>query len=276
MTDVLQAFRIRSVEKTTKAIDWFLNRELVPFLSALRTAWSNRHGTYAESSSDYVWEPEVEFFSALAALTVTLPSSHGWFRWIVIKNESDTDTVTVNAYGGEEIDEFSTHELRPHQTLYLSPDPTNGHWHIISRFGARESFGGYYMDSPTATPNTSGTPVKLAGTTVIMDDVENFTHTNNRLTYTGTHVRPFNVDVTMAVESSKNSTLVSAWIYKNGAVVTGSMNNVYCKTLGEQFPNALFAQVSLSPNDYIEVWADSDVGNPDITADTMTVRVEER
>lgn len=130
----------------------------------------------------------------------------------------------------------------------------------------------YYMNgNATATTiSAKSTPVKVAGTTTSDSVTSKFTNTDNKATYTGTLTRFFRVSATLSV-SSGNNNQVGAYIAKNGTVINSS--EVYGTTNGNgRFENITVQTiVSLSTNDYIEIFVENATATNNITVTDMNV-----
>jgi len=133
----------------------------------------------------------------------------------------------------------------------------------------------YYMiANATATPITSGTPAKLLGTTTEDPLTERFTHTNNRMTYTGAITRKFYVDIDAAFVSNNNNVLVM-YVAKNGVPILHSGIPSTANAGGRAESMSAMAIVSLETGDFIETWADNNSGNNAITAENLNVIIME-
>ena len=114
----------------------------------------------------------------------------------------------------------------------------------------------YFNDN--ATQNTIATQSvfeKIQGTTTASAQNEKFSHSNNRLTYTGGITREFVVTASCAAQSIQtNATTITIRIAKNGTTIaeseakattsaTGRSENFYCQAL-----------VELAQNDFIELF----------------------
>jgi hypothetical protein len=114
----------------------------------------------------------------------------------------------------------------------------------------------YFNDN--ATQNAIATQSvfeKIEGTTTASAENEKFSHTSNRLTYTGGITREFVVTASCAAQSIQtNATTITIRIAKNGTTIaeseakattsaTGRSENFYCQAL-----------VQLAQNDFIELF----------------------
>ena len=116
---------------------------------------------------------------------------------------------------------------------------------------AQLPYGGYYISSTSATTNPT-TPTKAAGTTTAFA-LNGFSHTNNRLTYTGTATRHFAISAYVSTTASAADT-VDIYIYTGGDTeVTGShiQRKVPINDVGAA---ALGCIVQLATDEYIEVF----------------------
>jgi hypothetical protein len=133
--------------------------------------------------------------------------------------------------------------------------------------------GTLYISSAAATIiSTINTPKKIAGTTTATE-LQRFTMpANNRLQYDGTKTRVFIINAVMSVYGTSGTYGYSFYIYKNGAQVSASRQKtkVYSSS-GDIQVVALVCSVTLAPGDYIEVWAENNDSNIDVTASNMTL-----
>lgn len=128
------------------------------------------------------------------------------------------------------------------------------------------AYGGMYLSSSSANTNPT-TPAKANGTTTSMG-LNQFTHTSNRLTYTGTATRTFEITVCISISTSAAETF-DVYIYKNGTVITGTQ--IQRKTSNNDIGAcALGGLVSLATNDYIELYVHV-AGSANITWEYGTI-----
>ena len=120
-------------------------------------------------------------------------------------------------------------------------------------------------NSTATTIATIGVPVKVAGTFVVQAE-SNFTgNTTGRLTYNGgtTEVVFASVSITFEHAGGGSDTLV-VYIAKNGSVLSGAKASR--DVTGSNAGNVgIFFNVSMSANDYLEVFVANDSGTNDIT-----------
>jgi hypothetical protein len=122
---------------------------------------------------------------------------------------------------------------------------------------------------------TQGVAVKAAGSTTFQTSVsQRFSHSNNRLTYTGAITRRFRVAIVASMLAT-NNTRVGSYIAKNGVVVTFS--EIYTTANGNNRSENVTVQtiVELTQDDYVEFWVENDNGTNNITVQDMTVIVNE-
>ena len=121
------------------------------------------------------------------------------------------------------------------------------------------AYGGMYFSSSATTTLSAITPAKAAGTTSSMG-LNGFSHTSNRLTYTGTATRTFEVLATLSAHTVSGAETLTFFLYKNGTLITGAEidRKVSNNDIGAVAVSAL---VSLATNDYVEVWVESLTGD---------------
>jgi len=118
--------------------------------------------------------------------------------------------------------------------------------------------GFYYMvnnttDTPIGVPNVN-VWVKALGTTTADSNNSKFTHTNNRLTYTGAFNTSFLVSVNTAVRSGASNQNISIGIAKNGTILTNSEMTIRTSTSNQEHPGSTQYQIDLITNDYVELF----------------------
>ena len=136
----------------------------------------------------------------------------------------------------------------------------------------QSAYGECYISSVTATTiATTGTFVKVAGTTTA-GTLSNFTHpNNNRLTYTGTATRKFLITTALSFHGTstndykfafhKNtSSLLSPSIISSTGAGTGDLAHISCQTI-----------VELATNDFIEVFVTNADATNSATIDFMNM-----
>jgi hypothetical protein len=142
--------------------------------------------------------------------------------------------------------------------------------------------GGIYVSTPASTSiAVAGTAVKGAGTTTLFGETANKFDmpTDNRLRYTGTPTRTVKVSANISVEldTAIVSKLLTAKIYKNGALITGAVNQAFAPaTTAKPVQISVDAMVSLALNDYVEVWVANEDSTDNVTIQKMTLVAESR
>lgn len=138
------------------------------------------------------------------------------------------------------------------------------------------SAGTLYISSTALTDITGvNSPKKIAGTTTAAELVRFTSPASNRLTYDGTKTRTFQVTAALSATGSSGTYLYSFYIYKNGVQVPSSRQRtkVYSSS-GDIQMIAIICTVSLAPGDYVEVWAENNDVNGDLTIQNMTMTVK--
>jgi hypothetical protein len=131
----------------------------------------------------------------------------------------------------------------------------------------------YMVDNATVTTiTTANTFVKAAGTTTANAINQKFTHTTNRLTFTGGLTRTFKVD-SIASALSSNGNILTVAIYKNGIIISESQSKAAIPGNNKIENLKSQAIVELTTNDYIEIYVSNDSPN-DITVEQLNVIIE--
>lgn len=143
------------------------------------------------------------------------------------------------------------------------------------------SIGGLYMvDNTTATsvPNIT-TFVKILGTTLPISIMQRFSHTNNRLTYTGAIQNVFKISVVLSVTSASNTQTLVFRIYKSnagggGALLFESESQTTTSNSGRSENVKLQGIVNLASGDYIEVHAKNQTTATNIICSELNIIAE--
>lgn len=118
--------------------------------------------------------------------------------------------------------------------------------------------GFYYMvnnttDTPIGVPNVN-VWVKALGTTTADSNNSKFTHSNNRLTYTGAFNTSFLVSVNTAVRAGASNQNISIGIAKNGTILANSEMTIRTSNSNQEHPGSTQYQIDLVTNDYVELF----------------------
>lgn len=130
---------------------------------------------------------------------------------------------------------------------------------------------GQYTMTGNATVTTISalsTPVKVAGTTTASAVNQKFTHTSNRLTYTGAITRDFYVSATVTL-SSGNNNQVGVYVTKNGLTLDESETYLTTNTGGRVENGMVQTLVELSENDYIEIFVENNTSTTNVTVQDL-------
>lgn len=132
--------------------------------------------------------------------------------------------------------------------------------------------GNYYMreNATVTTISAVDTPVKVAGTTTGNAINQKFTHSDNRLTYTGALTRDIQVSA-VASFTGGNNKLIGLYIAKNGVAVGDS--EMYATTDGSGKAESITVQtvVECEENDYIEIWVENSSDSSNVTVGFLNV-----
>lgn len=118
-----------------------------------------------------------------------------------------------------------------------------------------------------------GVAVKAAGTTTFEAVSQKFSHTDNRLTYTGAITRDFRVIAT-ATCSSGNGHQIGLYIAKNGTVLGNSEQYITANASGRAEGGSVQCIVELATTDYLEFWVENATAATNITVSELSVIAE--
>ena len=136
------------------------------------------------------------------------------------------------------------------------------------------SHGEYYFSTPAATTLSAATPAKAAGTTTALKSI-GFTHSDNKLIYTGLAPHDFMITASISMtKTSGGSTLGSVHIALNGTVVTGlELRSSFANTSDEK-AMTLIGTISLTTSDYVEIFIET-VDGDNLTVETGVITIED-
>src|SRR3989338_1308643 len=119
-----------------------------------------------------------------------------------------------------------------------------------------------------------GVPVKILGTTTAVSLFRMTSPADNRLTYTGSQTRSFQVMCSLTATQPSSNKFFSFYIAKNGVILPESRQEVKLINSTDQGPVTLSCRVTLAPSDYIEVWVENETANTDLTVQTMNLSIQ--
>lgn len=133
----------------------------------------------------------------------------------------------------------------------------------------------YYMNgNATATViSVIATPVKVLGTTNTSTVTQRFTNTNNRATYNGSVTRVFEVMATLSLTSGNNNQ-IGVYVSKNGVIIPDSEMYVTTSGAGRAENVSIQTLVSLSTNDYIEIFVENNTSATNITVSDLNTIIK--
>jgi hypothetical protein len=158
-------------------------------------------------------------------------------------------------------------------TLYTENEPS---WTNCKGIRNTVALANYYMNNNATDTVISAisTPVKIAGTTTPNVINQKFTHSNNKLIYTGELIKDFQVSVTISMSAGNNQEL-GLYVALDGVVIDSS--EMYSTTSGVGKVESVTVQtiLKLVNANYIEVWAENATQTTNITVEHINVIVKE-
>jgi hypothetical protein len=131
-----------------------------------------------------------------------------------------------------------------------------------------------FASGSSTTIATAGTWVKLNTTTTQGFSRNGLTHTNNRVTNTGTS-KVFRLHGIASLASGNNNEIHVAF-FKNGEIIPCSEQDIVTSAAGKMNAVPFGCLTQLNTNDYVEVWVKNTTGTTAITLDNVNVEVIER
>lgn len=135
---------------------------------------------------------------------------------------------------------------------------------------------GFMTMQANATATTvaaTSTYYKAAGTTTLESISQKFSHSSNRLTYTGAITRDFRITATATMTSGNNNEL-GLRIAKNGTTVSNTTSLNTTSGTGKAEGAVCQGVVQLATSDYIEIFVSNETAVTDITVTYLSVIAE--
>lgn len=129
----------------------------------------------------------------------------------------------------------------------------------------------------TTVPTTFtavNTPSKILGTTTPVSLFRITSPVNNRLMYTGTKTRRFQVLCSLTAAHAFNTIDYSFYIYRNGVKMPESRQKIRLEKNTDQVSVTISCTAPLSTNDYLEVWVENNTGSNSISIETLNLGIK--
>jgi hypothetical protein len=137
------------------------------------------------------------------------------------------------------------------------------------------SSGNIYLTSAVSTSFTSvGTPTKILGTTTSASLFRVSSPASNRLSYTGTKAKHFQVICSLSSIASGNNKDFAFYIVKNGTILPESKQLMKFSSTVDRGSITLSCTVQLSISDYIEVWVENDTDNTSVLIESLNLAIK--
>lgn len=134
------------------------------------------------------------------------------------------------------------------------------------------ALSGFYIATPSATSFVQNVWKKLLSTTTVDEHNFKFTHTNNKLVYTGTRTGIFLVSFATTFVGTTGAS-ISLGISKNGTDPNPStVTSITVPTIPIANTSTTF-HVSLSTGEYIEIYARNNTNTSSITPSILSMTV---
>jgi len=120
--------------------------------------------------------------------------------------------------------------------------------------------GGYFIaqEETTCTNDLQYYKVDATFTPWAVENLFEWDGINKRFKFTGTETRTFNFTIDITAESSVNNSRITYTMYHNGAMMTGVEAVKDFLNQNKEHRMGLNAQITMSTNDYLELWVKSD------------------
>lgn len=131
----------------------------------------------------------------------------------------------------------------------------------------------YVQNNATATTiGATSTPVKVAGTTTAGTENQRFSHTSNRLTYTGAFSDVFKVTA-VASFTSNNNNQIGFYLAVNGTADSTTGMYATANASGRFESLTIQGNLLLDPGDYVEVFVENNTATNNVTVTFLNVNI---
>jgi len=128
-----------------------------------------------------------------------------------------------------------------------------------------------YFSTPAATVLTLNTWTKAAGTSTEAAAHPDFTHSNNRFTYTGANNIIIHGFASFSVTAATNNKVFEFGVAKNGTIVTPSIMRRKISTGADVGTGALHFVITMATNDYFEFFIRNITDSTNATLELMNL-----
>lgn len=213
----------------------------------------------------------IEFLSGLVIDDIDLANNYFIY--------SGQTGVKVNAGATIDFGRMSTNMFRGVSTLLNGFDSYTPGWEMILNTGIpnSRSYGYIYFNDNITTTSTSpnNTYVKVAGTTT-STTLQKFTSpASNRLTYVGKRNIIARVLITITGKSPAAGADFTFALGKNGTVINNPKQTSGILTNNQVFTMILETEVSMTTNDYIEIFIKTTTGASPVLISDLQFRAED-
>ncbi len=131
------------------------------------------------------------------------------------------------------------------------------------------SYGEMYISSPANTTSVSSSSYKKASGTTTGGELNDFTHSTNRLMYTGATTKRFRVSVDGKIVGGVAST-ITVGVYKNGDTLVRAEDTTTIVLVSEG-SYGINCLVELATNDYVELFVKATTGTVQLKTSMLTI-----
>lgn len=135
--------------------------------------------------------------------------------------------------------------------------------------------GNLYVSASALTSFAAvNTPVKMLGTTTAANLFRVTSTLSNRLTYTGTKTKRFQLICSLTASQTSSNMEYSFYVYKNGVQLPESRQKMKLVNSTDRASLTISCTVSLASNDYIEIWCENNTNTTGITVETSNIAIK--
>jgi len=262
---------------TTTALDWFgVNFTDCATVGTIKdytnfimndSAFLNSQGLTFDGTIGTIGMTNCLFDCASSGTVFTLPSTLTVSRrfriiyssFVVLSGETGIN-ASASATIGDEKYILDTVNFSGGGTYLSGLDSTSNKSLFANCVGiANTSTRGFMYMVNNTTDTTIGVSnvnvwVKASGTTTAGSNNSKFTHTSNKLTYTGAFINSFLISISANVRSGSSSQVISIGVAKNGSILTESEMTIRTDVANQEYPGSTHTQIEMTANDYVELF----------------------
>lgn len=132
----------------------------------------------------------------------------------------------------------------------------------------------YITSTASSTFSFLNTPVKISGTTTAASLFRVTSPANNRLAYSGSKGRRFQILCSLTCSQASSNREYSFFVYKNGVQMPESRQKIKLVNASDQVSVTISCTAFLNTSDYIEIWVEANTSTTSLSVETFNLAIK--